>query len=105
MRAFAADLRSAANALGDACANIDGCVRGLEFIGPAGDRFRGRMHGVDGDIKGAVDRLHDIARRLEHSADEVDAAQRAHDEAVTQNELEALHELHRLNSIGIGGVR
>ena len=95
MRALAGQLRSAAGMLGDATANVDGCVRGMTFEGPAGERFRGRMQAVDGEIRGACTRLQEVARRLERSADEVDAAARAHDDALTrylaEQRLEATH--------------
>jgi hypothetical protein len=70
----------------------------MTFIGPAGDRFRGRMQGADGDIRDAGTRLQDVARRLERSADDVDAAQRAHDRALAQLAVE--QHRHGMNPAG-----
>jgi outer membrane murein-binding lipoprotein Lpp len=98
MRALAGQLRFAAGMLGDACSNVDGCVSGMTFIGPAGDRFRARMQSADGDIRDAGARLQDVARRLDRSADEVDAAQRAHDRALAELAIEQ-HQ-HGLNPAG-----
>jgi len=83
MRQLAQQLRTAAKSLGDACHNIDG-AKGMTFEGPAGERFRGTMQGVDGAVRGAAEQLNAVAGRLERSADEVETRQRAHDAAVLQ---------------------
>ena len=88
MRQLAGQLKTAAKSLDSACHNIDGCVHGMTFDGPAGERFRGKMHGVDGAVRDAASQLRDVAGRLERSADEVDARQRAHDAAILQNQNE-----------------
>jgi len=99
MRALAQQLRTASKALGDACTNIDGCVRGMTFEGPAGEQFRGRMHGVDGAVRDAGSQLNDVAGRLERSADKVEARQRAHDAAILQLQNEQrLKNLERMDA-------
>ncbi|HEY1367500.1 MAG TPA: hypothetical protein VGF23_10315 [Gaiellaceae bacterium] len=82
MRALAADLRGSAVHVGHVDSGVDGSVKTMVFEGPAGERFRDRMHGVDRRLEEAVARLHDLAGFIDRAAAEVEAAQEARRHAI-----------------------
>ena len=99
MRALAGILRSQARDLGNALTAAVGDARRPTFEGPAGDRFRERIAGLQGSLGGAEDDLRSLAKRIDDAADQVDAAQRAHDQAVAENERE---QAQRQQHVGAG---
>jgi F0F1-type ATP synthase membrane subunit b/b' len=82
MRRLAGDLRNAARSADDAQANVAAIVKGMTFVGPAGDRFRGRMHGIGAQLDSVASRLTSLAGTIDRAADEVEAAQRARAAAI-----------------------
>jgi uncharacterized protein YukE len=98
MRRLAGELSSTATRLEESASDVHGVATNMIFRGPAGDRFRDAMHGSRGELTDQAGQLRDLAGRLNRSADEVEAAQRARARALealahSHAQLVAQHEL------------
>jgi uncharacterized protein YukE len=88
MRVLAGLLRNIAADVGSQSSDLRGDVTSMTFEGPAGDAFRERMQSVTERARATADQLLDLAGLLEHSATEVEAAQRERAERLAQMEAE-----------------
>jgi uncharacterized protein YukE len=90
MRALAASLRADAATTAMVAAGLKGQLDGLEFVGPAADRFFDATHASEARCVRTAERLVDTSALLERSATEVEAAQRERLRRLAEMRTEAL---------------
>ena len=90
MRALAQTLTRIGNEVGTGASVAKARVANTTFVGPAGDRFRERIHERVGSANDIAGTLLDLAGTLLRAADEVEAAIEAYNQYVAR-----LAETHR----------
>ena len=84
MRQLAGELSTTADRLEESSSDVHGLVANMIFRGPAGERFRSAMHGSRTELGDQAAELRDLSARLNRSANEVEAAQRARQRALEE---------------------